>query len=418
MKQFEKIHLFFILLLVPVVLFAANNFEPVNDGWYIRGIRVEFFVFALTLIGIAFFHSRTLTVALIGLVTLLLIRFLSSDFNIVNHIAEEWEILVNLLGLLLGFSILAKHFEESGLPDRIPGILPASWLGPMMLLVLVFVMSSFLDNIAAAMIGGSVALVIFRQNLHIGYVAAIVAASNAGGAGSVVGDTTTTMMWIDGVSPKNLIPAYIAAVPALIIFGSIASRQQFRLQPVVPLNKDLQRVINWKKILISFLILIGAISTNILLDFPAVGVWIAIIVGSMFSTTPWKEARNSIKGTMFLLAVVTCASLVPVEDLPSPSWQSAFILGAVSSLFDNIPLTKMALDQSNYDWALLAYAVGFGGSITWFGSSAGVAITNLFPIARNLKAWLKGSWYIALAYTVGFAILYLLIGWHPHNHLQ
>ena len=39
---------------------------------------------------------------------------------------------------------------------------------------------------AAAMIGGTVALVVFRGRVHIGYLAAIVAASNAGGAPSVV----------------------------------------------------------------------------------------------------------------------------------------------------------------------------------------------------------------------------------------
>jgi Na+/H+ antiporter NhaD/arsenite permease-like protein len=67
--------------------------------------------------------------------------------------------------------------------------------------VIVCVLSSFLDNIAAALIGGVMAREVFRKKVHIGYLAAIVAASNAGGAGSVVGDTTTTMMWIAGVSP-------------------------------------------------------------------------------------------------------------------------------------------------------------------------------------------------------------------------
>jgi Na+/H+ antiporter NhaD/arsenite permease-like protein len=33
------------------------------------------------------------------------------------------------------------------------------------------------------------------------YLTAVVAAANAGGAGSVIGDTTTTMIWIAGVSP-------------------------------------------------------------------------------------------------------------------------------------------------------------------------------------------------------------------------
>ena len=68
---------------------------------------------------------------------------------------------------------------------------------------MVFVLSSFLDNIAAALIGGTMASSVFRGRVHIGYIAAMVAAANAGGSGSVVGDTTTTMMWIDGVSPRR-----------------------------------------------------------------------------------------------------------------------------------------------------------------------------------------------------------------------
>ncbi len=72
----------------------------------------------------------------------------------------------------------------------------------------------FLDNIAAAMIGGSMAGVLYRKKVHIGFLAAIVAASNAGGAGSVVGDTTTTMMWIAGVSPLQVVEAYAGAFAA------------------------------------------------------------------------------------------------------------------------------------------------------------------------------------------------------------
>ena len=73
----------------------------------------------------------------------------------------------------------------------------------------------------------------FRGKVHIGYLAAIVAASNAGGSGSVVGDTTTTMMWIDGVSPLTVFEAYVAAVVALVIFGIPAALQQHRYSPIV-----------------------------------------------------------------------------------------------------------------------------------------------------------------------------------------
>src|SRR4029453_874787 len=84
--------------------------------------------------------------------------------------------------------LLSRHFEESRIPDEMPALLPDDWKGGVVLLVLVFVLSSFLDNIAAALIGGTVARHVFQGKVHIGYLAAIVAASNAGGSGSVGGD--------------------------------------------------------------------------------------------------------------------------------------------------------------------------------------------------------------------------------------
>ena len=71
--------------------------------------------------------------------------------------------------------------------------------------------------------------------------------------------------------------------------------------------------------------------------------------------------------------------MMPVKSLPAPSWETTFGLGFFSAVFDNIPLTALAMKQDNYDWALLAYAVGFGGSMIWFGSSAGVAVAGLMP---------------------------------------
>ena len=71
--------------------------------------------------------------------------------------AHEWVILANLLGLLLGFALLSKHFEDSNVPDVLPRFLPDDWKGGFVLLVIVFVLSSFLDNIAAALIGGTMA---------------------------------------------------------------------------------------------------------------------------------------------------------------------------------------------------------------------------------------------------------------------
>ncbi|MFL6663069.1 MAG: citrate transporter, partial [Rhizobacter sp.] len=103
---------------------------------------------------------------------------------------------------------------------------------------------------------------------------------------------------------------------------------------------------------------------------------------------------------------------------PAASWQTAFGLGFVSAVFDNIPLTALALHQGGYDWGFLAYAVGFGGSMIWFGSSAGVALATMFPEARSVGAWLRAGWHVAVGYVLGFAIILVALGWHadpPHT---
>lgn len=389
----------------------------------IGGIRLEFILFAATLLGVALYHNHTMWVALLGLMAILFVKYLFDDsFSFFIHLFGdgakhhgEWRILLNLIGLLFGFAILAKHFDESNLPQWFPKVLPTDWRGGFLLLVLVFVFSSFLDNIAAAMIGGAMAYVMYNGKVHIGYLAALVAASNAGGSGSVVGDTTTTLMWIDGVAPLEVIHAYVAATIALLVFGIIAAKQQDKYQSMMPAADMVSRV-DKTRLLVVALILVMTILTNYLFDFPALGVWVAILAGALLVKTPWEELKHALPGTIFLVSLVTCASLMPVEQLPAASWQTALSLGFVSAVFDNIPLTKLCLEQSGYDWGVLAYAVGFGGSMLWFGSSAGVALSGMYPQARSVVLWLKHGWHVPLAYLVGFVVLLLSMGWHPLDH--
>jgi hypothetical protein len=55
--------------------------------------------------------------------------------------------------------------------------------------------------------------------------------------------------------------------------------------------------------------------------------------------------------------------------------------------------------------------------MVWFGSSAGVALSNMYPEAKSVGAWLRHSWYIAVAYVVGYAVLLATLGWHPTPRL-
>ncbi|WP_050420206.1 SLC13 family permease [Bradyrhizobium tropiciagri] len=397
----------------------------------VYGIPFDFILFALTLLGVAIFHHHTLAVALTGLAAIVAYKLLFAGFakfgaglpGLVHHMEHEWVTLANLFLLLMGFALLSRHFEESRIPDEMPALLPDDWKGGLILLVIVFVLSAFLDNIAAALIGGTVARYVFRGRVHIGYLAAIVAASNAGGAGSVVGDTTTTMMWIDGVSPLTVVDAYVAAIVAMLVFAVPASLQQHRFSPIVkkaPSGLD----IDWARVAIVAVILLAALTANVTanLKFPALldalpvlglAVWAAILVTALLRRPDWSVMPETLKGTVFLLALVTAASMMPVEKLPAASWQTALGLGFVSAVFDNIPLTALALKQGGYDWGFLAYAVGFGGSMVWFGSSAGVAVSNMYPEAKSVVRWITQGWPITVAYVVGFFVMLALLGWHP-----
>jgi len=409
----------------------ADVIEPI----LLFGIPVDFILFALTLLGIALFHHHTLPIGVGGLAVITLYKLLFTSFKtgiglagLGLHIEHEWVMLANLFMLLMGFALLSRHFEQSGIPDEMPRLLPDDWKGGVVLLVLVFVISSFLDNIAAALIGGAVARHVFRKKVHIGYLAAIVAASNAGGSGSVVGDTTTTMMWIAGVSPLSVLEAYAAAIPALLIFSIPAAMQQQKYSPITKkAKKGLE--IDYARVFIVAAILIVALVVNIganvkypsLLDHvPLLGIsiWLVIFVTAGLRRPDWQVMPETFKGTIFLLSLVTAASMMPVEKLPAASWHTAMGLGFVSAVFDNIPLTALALKQGGYDWGYLAYAVGFGGSMIWFGSSAGVGLSNMYPEAKSVGQWLRHGWHVAIAYVIGFFIMLAVIGWHPDLPLR
>jgi Na+/H+ antiporter NhaD/arsenite permease-like protein len=292
----------------PAIAAAAEAVTPV----YLLGIPVDFILFGLMLLGVAVFHHHTLPVALAGLAVITIYKLIFGGFKfgtglggLTLHMQHEWVILANLFLLLMGFAILSRHFEESRVPDEMPALLPDDWKGGLALLAIVFILSGFLDNIAAALIGGTMARHVFREKVHIGYLAAIVAASNAGGAGSVVGDTTTTMMWIAGISPLLVVEAYIAAIAAFAVFAVPAAVMQHRFSPIVRDAPSGLRV-EWGRVWIVAAILVVAIVANVManLRFPAVldilpvlgiAVWIVILATAPLRRPDWKIMPETFK---------------------------------------------------------------------------------------------------------------------------
>ena len=396
----------------------------------LSAIPVEFILFGVLLLTIAFVHFNTTVTALSGALGITLYKLFGSSFvegsglhGLLAHAAHEWVLMANLLGLLLGFALLARHVDDSRLPLLLPRVLPDGAMGGFLLLVAVFVISSVLDNIAAAVIGATIAQRLFNGRVHVGYLASLVACANAGGVGSVLGDTTTTMMWIAGVTPVQVFPGYVAAGIALLVTAIPASRQQQAHAPIVAeappgIKLDKARLAIVGGILLLAL-LVNLIMNSFFRDqvdrlpFLAIAVWSGVIVGGIWRRPDWTEVPRALPGAIFLLALVWCASLMPVEQLPAPSWHATFGLGLISAMLDNIPLTALAIRQDGHDWGMLAYAVGFGGSLLWFGSSAGVAVANRYPEVKSVVAWLRAGWHVALAYPIGFAVMLALLGWQP-----
>jgi hypothetical protein len=120
----------------------ADVIEPI----LLFGIPVDFILFALTLLGIALFHHHTLPIGVGGLAVVTLYKLLFTGFKtgiglagLGLHIEHEWVMLANLFMLLMGFALLSRHFEQSGIPDEMPRLLPDDWKGGVVLIVLVFV---------------------------------------------------------------------------------------------------------------------------------------------------------------------------------------------------------------------------------------------------------------------------------------
>ncbi len=224
-------------------------------------------------------------------------------------------------------------------------------------------------------------------------------------------------MWIAGVPPGQLFPAIIPAVTALVIFGIPAAIRQQRYSYIAARGHS-GTVVDWWRVSIVGVILLLSISTNVVVNlnfaahagqFPFIGAatWVGIFAAVPVRSSNWSLLPRSFRGSIFLLALVAAASLMPVEHLPIASWQTTLGLGFLSAIFDDIPLTALALKQGGYDWAFVAYAVGFGGSMMWFGSSSGVALCNKYREARSVVQWVRYGWWIMVAYVISFS-------WNAH----
>ncbi|HSW83041.1 MAG TPA: citrate transporter, partial [Usitatibacter sp.] len=96
---------------------------PAQSPVMLGPVPVDFILFALILAGIAILHRHTLQVAVTGLLAVTIYKLAFTGFKqgpgfegLAGLLAHEWVITANLFGLLMGFALLSKHFEDSNVP--------------------------------------------------------------------------------------------------------------------------------------------------------------------------------------------------------------------------------------------------------------------------------------------------------------
>lgn len=351
--------------------------------------------------------------------------------------AHRFHLLMDLSLLIPAFALVAHYFEHSGASNSLARILRADWA----VLWSVFWLSTVLDNIAAALIGATILLAKYGKDAPFRMIVGCICASNLGGAGSPVGDTTTVMMFISKdpvVTAPEIFFAFVATVPAMFAITWWAIRHGVKPQSYtagsgpradVIEEKDAKHMdfkaggMHWGHMWPT-LAIPGLVVGNIL-GAPGIGVWVGLIVGLVIARLSFdkKVFKEAVPNAAFLVTLVAAAELLPLDSLKPilqkvPEFMGftsrdmvAILLGHLSAWFDNIPLTAICLQLKEFDWGLTAYCVGYGGSAMWFGSSAGVAMGLIFPQTYDTKRWGMPFVMITLSYWIGALAFHFI---EPH----
>jgi hypothetical protein len=102
----------------------------------------------------------------------------------------------------------------------------------------------------------------------------------------------------------------------------------------------------FRYIAVVIVVLAAAIAANVgahLLDahvlemIPLIGLAVtaAILLTAPIARPDWSVVPHAARGAIFLIALVSAASMMPVKSLPLPSWETTLGLGFLSAVFDN-----------------------------------------------------------------------------------
>jgi Na+/H+ antiporter NhaD/arsenite permease-like protein len=312
-----------------------------------------------------------------------------------------------------------------------------------------FVLSAVLDNLTTTIVMISLLKrILSKAEDRLFFAAMIVIAANAGGAWSVIGDVTTTMLWIGGqITPVaiigGLLPASLVSMLIPLLVVSYLQKGKTIPSPTQrddsdPLTTGFERNLVF---FLGLLLLIAVPAFKTLTHLPPfMGILTALgvlwLVGELIHRgkeaetkrrlmPPHALARIDMSSIVFFIGILLAVATLEHTDVLKmlAEWLDRAVgsqelivlaLGLLSAIVDNVPLvaaimSMYSLSQHATDsflWQFVAYCAGTGGSILIIGSAAGVAAMGLEKI--HFFWYVKRISGLALLGYLGGAALFVL----------
>ena len=389
------------------------------------------------------------------------------EHQVLDSIGEIAETLIFLIGAMITVELIDAHGGFMFITNHITTKKKKKLLA--LIAVITFFMSAVLDNLTT-----SIVMIMLIRKLLGNYKerwvfgSIIIIAANSGGAWSPIGDVTTIMLWVRGnISTSSTIPHLIlpsivsALIPVLIamrfLHGNVTPPNAFSQMEAD--NELLKKLKDKEKLSI---LIIGVLCLLFVPVFKTVThlppfMGILMGVGILWFYTEMLYARKPIDedlklrlskvvhridgatllfflGILLAVDALRCSGVLSdfafwLDDTVGNVYAGNLIIGALSSIVDNVPLVAGAIGmypvatdamvaaatdpaylanfmQDGVFWQFLAYCAGVGGSMLIIGSAAGVVVMGLERI--NFIWYLKNISLLALAGYLSGAVVYIL----------
>jgi len=413
-------------------------------------------IFVAGYVAIAFEHSLKLNKAAAALITGVLcwtIYIVQTDNadaindELLHHLGEIASILFFLLGAMTIVELVDSHNGFEFITQNITTTKKQYLL--LIITLLTFFLSALLDNLTTSIVMTSLcAKLLAEKEDRLWFAGMIIIAANAGGVWSILGDVTTTMLWIGGqITALNtimhlILPSIFACtIPTIIVARRFKGK---RFAAIMQPQRTKKERRDGKIILFSgigFLLFVPIFKTLTHLP-PFMGMLLALGLMWIITTIIHKNKEQEVAEKLtvatalqkidspsilfflgILLAVAALQSFGLLKELAnflSSNLKNDYLigiaLGLLSAIVDNVPL--VAASQGMYDlavyptdhpfWVFLALTTGTGGSAIIIGTAAGVAVMGIEQI--DFMWYLKKiGWLALIGFAAGIAVFLLQI---------